>query len=73
MGAVGSAIDSLPNHLPKLPFLGEFAIKDAEVVDKLLAGVQQSLTWGEAAVGLDTEDELAGGKLAMIRIRRSTE
>lgn len=61
MGSVGSAIDSFPNHLPKLPFLGEFTRKNAEVVDKLFAGVQQSLTGGEAAVGLDTEDEFAGG------------
>jgi hypothetical protein len=59
-------------HLAQFILFGELAGKDAEVLDQGLAGVDDSLTRGDFAVGLATQDkvgsqgvrDLDGGQLA---------
>lgn len=45
-------------HFAQFILLGEFAGKDAEVLDQGLAGVDNSLTRGDFPVGLATQDEV---------------
>ena len=58
-GPVNRSVAAIADHLPQLPFLGEFLVEQSKVVHELSAGLNQGGARGDGAVGLDAEDELA--------------